>query len=62
VIPVDTKLREKIAIELFDIWKDAKQDTGEDWGYIIFAELPEKHKHEYYLTSERIMGYFNKEV
>ena len=59
------ELREKIAEELFDIWKEAK-DSGEagessdNWGCVSFRELPNKHRHEYYLTTDRILRFIKE--
>lgn len=46
----------EIAKELFDIWKEAKETTDDSWGNIQFDDLPEKHKHEYILTANRILS------
>jgi len=51
------ELREKIAKELFDIWKDAKSTCEENWEDQDFESLPDKHKQEYYLTANRIIDF-----
>ena len=53
----DKELKEKIAKELFGIWKEAKSACAENWDDQDFESLPDKHKHEYYLTVARIIEY-----
>ena len=48
--------RGQIAKEIFDVWKEAKEDCDDNWDDITFESLPEKHKHEYYLTVERLLA------
>jgi len=54
-------IEELIVRDLFDVWKEAKQEFGNEWDDVTFESLPEKHKHEYYLTAQRIMGYHKHE-
>ena len=56
----DKELIEHIAKELFEIWKEAKQEIDKSWEDTIFESLPEKHKYEYYLTSKRIVDFFKE--
>ena len=49
-------LQAEIAIELFDIWKESKENTDDSWDNIKYIDLPEKHKHEYILTADRIIS------
>ena len=53
----EKELRENIVKELFEIWREAKESTGESWDDVTFESLPKKHKQEYYLTVERIIKY-----
>lgn len=50
---------EKIALDLFDVWIEAKSGCpdGEDWDDVTWGKLPEKHKEEYIKTATRIYGY-----
>ena len=52
-----TKDKESIKIVcqyLFDIWKEAKESSEDEWD-IEYDALPEKHKHEYELTAGRLL-------
>ena len=50
------ELREKIAQELFDIWKEAKETTSDRWTNIRWESLPENHQRQYFLTVDRIFA------
>lgn len=50
------ELRERLCCELFDVWKEAKSTTDENWDDVTWESLPEKHKREYYLTANRILS------
>ncbi len=56
----EQRLREMVAQELFDIWKDAKSSEVDNWDDVTFESLPEEHKHEYYLTADRIANYYKE--
>jgi len=51
-----SEIKELVAKELFDIWKEAKSTANDNWDDVTFEALPEKHKHEYYLTVDRIVS------
>lgn len=53
---VEEKLIEQIAKELFGIWQEAKSTEPDSWDDQTFQDLPDKHKHEYYLTAQRIIA------
>ena len=48
--------REHIAKEIYDVWKEAKEDCDDNWDDITFESLPEKHIKEYYLTVEALLA------
>ena len=45
-------IRKTIAEMFYDIWLEGK-DTDEGWTQ--FEDLPDKHRHEYYLTVGRLL-------
>ncbi len=53
-------LEDKIALELFDIWKEAKSFEVDNWDDVTWKSLPEKHKEEYRLTARRIIAIVKK--
>ncbi len=56
------RLRERVARELFDIWKEAKSTTPEPWDDVQWETLSENAKGEYYKTAQRILSFIRAEV
>ena len=52
----DEEMREAIARWGFYIWKDAKSTETDNWDDVTWESLPEKHKAEYLVGADRLLG------
>jgi len=49
------KEAEKIAQWGFEVWKEAKSTTEDNWDDVLWETLPEKHKEEYRKSASRLI-------
>lgn len=56
----EQELIKRMAFQLFDIWKEAKSSEEDNWDNVLFEQLSEKEKAEYYLTAKRFVGYYKE--
>ncbi len=49
------KLEKRIAEWGFDVWKEAKSTTEDNWDDVTWESLPQKHKEEYYKSARRLV-------
>ena len=50
----------EIAKEFFDVWREAKSTTEDDWDDVSWESLTENHKTEYRKTAQRIIDLIKK--